>query len=77
MKDRMKDRSEKPLRDGRTCMWPIGDPSTSDFHFCGASRNSGGSYCAEHVQLAYQKQTNRRSLKHSPAMAARSTSRTR
>lgn len=35
------------------CKWPIGDPSTSEFSFCGR-RASDGPYCGEHAQVAYQ-----------------------
>ncbi len=38
----------------QTCKWPIGDPGTSGFHFCGAKAKSGSPYCAHHAQIAYQ-----------------------
>lgn len=43
-----------------TCKWPIGDPGTSGFYFCG--RHSPGStpYCEHHTQMAYQPATDRR-----------------
>jgi GcrA cell cycle regulator len=34
------------------CKWPIGDPGSADFTFCG--RRAEGAYCAEHSRLAYQ-----------------------
>lgn len=35
-----------------TCRWPIGDPSTDTFSFCG--RGTGGqTYCTDHVRIAY------------------------
>lgn len=34
------------------CKWPIGDPSSRDFTFCG--RGTDGTYCAEHARVAYQ-----------------------
>jgi GcrA cell cycle regulator len=37
-----------------TCRWPIGDPGTKDFYFCGDVSKGGGSYCADHCVLAYQ-----------------------
>jgi GcrA cell cycle regulator len=65
-------------REGRTCSWPIGDPSKSDFHFCGAKRDAGQSYCAEHISLAYQKGTKRgKTLSHSLSVASRSSARSR
>jgi GcrA cell cycle regulator len=39
-----------------TCRWPIGDPSSADFAFCGR-HPAGGPYCSEHNRLAYQPQT--------------------
>ena len=37
------------------CKWPIGDPSSRDFSFCGR-RASEGVYCGEHARVAYQPQ---------------------
>jgi GcrA cell cycle regulator len=37
------------------CKWPIGDPSTDGFTFCGR-RSSDGPYCVEHARVAYQPQ---------------------
>jgi GcrA cell cycle regulator len=36
-----------------TCCWPIGEPGTPDFHFCGAPVLKGKPYCAEHAEVAY------------------------
>jgi len=36
------------------CKWPIGDPSTSDFRFCGRGTDKAEPYCKAHAQLAYQ-----------------------
>ena len=70
--------AQQPIREGRTCSWPIGDPSKSDFHFCGAKRDAGQSYCAEHISLAYQKGTKRgKTLSHSLSVASRSSARSR
>jgi GcrA cell cycle regulator len=38
---------------GQGCLWPIGDPGTPEFHFCGATRAEGRPYCEEHVARAY------------------------
>ncbi len=38
----------------RTCKWPIGDPSTPDFCFCGHDPRIGSPYCEYHARLAYQ-----------------------
>ncbi|MFN3859533.1 MAG: GcrA family cell cycle regulator [Caulobacter sp.] len=35
------------------CKWPIGDPSSDEFTFCGR-RASEGPYCGEHARVAYQ-----------------------
>ena len=35
------------------CKWPIGDPSSTEFSFCGR-RASEGVYCQEHARVAYQ-----------------------
>lgn len=35
------------------CKWPIGDPSSEDFTFCGR-RASDSPYCMEHQRVAYQ-----------------------
>ena len=42
------------------CRWPIGDPGSADFRFCGSRSNSGSPYCSYHAQLAYQPATDRR-----------------
>ncbi len=36
------------------CRWPIGDPDTSGFGFCGRVRSGHGSYCAGHSQVAFK-----------------------
>lgn len=41
------------LAEGK-CRWPIGDPSKSDFCFCGGAQTAGLSYCAPHARLAYR-----------------------
>lgn len=38
----------------RTCKWPIGDPATDDFWFCGLPSESGKPYCEAHVGVAFQ-----------------------
>ncbi|MEM7226324.1 MAG: GcrA family cell cycle regulator [Pseudomonadota bacterium] len=38
---------------GPSCLWPIGDPSHPDFHFCGADAVEGKPYCEEHCARAY------------------------
>lgn len=36
------------------CRWPIGDPDSEDFHFCGEQVFVGKPYCYEHCKQAYQ-----------------------
>ena len=36
------------------CRWPIGDPDSEHFHFCGETVFVGKPYCYEHCKHAYQ-----------------------
>ena len=54
---------ERPLEDQRltllflnekTCRWPIGDPSTKNFWFCGKPCLPNKRYCVQHSELAFQ-----------------------
>jgi len=47
----------------RTCKWPVGDPATEDFWFCGLPVQSGKPYCEAHVGVAFQPMNNRRDRK--------------
>ncbi|GGE30355.1 hypothetical protein GCM10007276_04450 [Agaricicola taiwanensis] len=42
------------------CRWPLGDPSRSDFRFCGSKTNPGAPYCDYHARMAYQTVSERR-----------------
>ncbi len=42
------------------CCWPLGDPGTKQFRFCGGDPIPGKPYCTEHAQLAYVKLRDRR-----------------
>ncbi len=44
----------------RTCKWPIGDPATDDFWFCGLPAQPGKPYCEAHVGVAFQPMSSRR-----------------
>ncbi|SIO34021.1 GcrA cell cycle regulator [Rhodovulum sp. ES.010] len=44
----------------RTCKWPIGDPATEDFWFCGLPVQQGKPYCEAHVSVAFQPMSTRR-----------------
>jgi GcrA cell cycle regulator len=41
------------------CRWPLGDPASSEFRYCG-SPTASGPYCAYHGGLAYQPAQERR-----------------
>lgn len=47
----------------RTCKWPIGDPATDDFWFCGHPVEPGKPYCETHVSVAFQPMSSRRDRK--------------
>lgn len=38
----------------RTCKWPVGDPGTLEFFFCGGEVWPGQVYCGPHCIRAYQ-----------------------
>ncbi len=43
------------------CRWPLGDPATPDFRYCGAKMQVGvGPYCTYHARIAYQPTLERR-----------------
>ena len=44
----------------RTCKWPIGDPATDDFWFCGLTAETGKPYCEAHNGVAFQPMSTRR-----------------
>ena len=44
----------------RTCKWPIGDPATEKFWFCGLPTQAGKPYCEAHVSVAFQPMSSRR-----------------
>ena len=44
----------------RTCKWPIGDPATPEFWFCGLPSEAGKPYCETHVSVAFQPMSARR-----------------
>ena len=44
----------------RTCKWPVGDPATDDFWFCGHPVQQGKPYCEAHVAVAFQPMSARR-----------------
>ncbi|WP_417249362.1 GcrA family cell cycle regulator [Celeribacter sp.] len=44
----------------KTCKWPVGDPATDDFWFCGLPSQPGKPYCEAHVGVAFQPMSSRR-----------------
>jgi len=43
-----------------TCRWPIGDPASAEFFFCGGPPLAGLPYCSHHSRVAYQPASDRR-----------------
>jgi GcrA cell cycle regulator len=43
-----------------TCRWPVGDPSSAEFFFCGGKPVTSLPYCAHHCRVAYQPANDRR-----------------
>ena len=43
-----------------TCRWPIGDPGSADFFFCGGQSLTSLPYCGYHSRVAYQPANDRR-----------------
>jgi len=44
----------------KTCRWPIGDPGSQEFYFCGGDTMNELPYCSYHSRVAYQPVTDRR-----------------
>lgn len=44
----------------KTCKWPVGDPATPNFWFCGLPVQQGKPYCDAHVGVAFQPMSARR-----------------
>jgi GcrA cell cycle regulator len=42
------------------CRWPLGDPKSPDFRFCGARRLEPLPYCPDHALIAYQPASKRK-----------------
>ena len=49
----------------KTCKWPVGDPATEEFWFCGLTTQSGKPYCEAHVGVAFQPMNSRRDRRRS------------
>jgi GcrA cell cycle regulator len=42
------------------CRWPLGDPTTTEFRYCGIQSTGTGPYCTHHGRMAYQPVQDRR-----------------
>jgi GcrA cell cycle regulator len=49
-----------------TCRWPIGDPASPEFFFCGGPPLTGLPYCHYHSRVAYQPANERRRDRRPP-----------
>ncbi|SJZ67427.1 GcrA family cell cycle regulator [Consotaella salsifontis] len=47
----------------RTCKWPLGDPLSEDFRFCGNPSGDSSPYCTYHARLAFQPPSERRRVR--------------
>ena len=47
------------LKEGM-CRWPLGDPQTPEFRYCGGKGEIGVTYCPYHSRMAYQPAQDRR-----------------
>ena len=57
-----------------SCRWPIGDPQTAEFHFCGKKKVMGLPYCEFHARRAFQPpQTRRREREIAEPVALETT----
>lgn len=45
------------------CSWPIGEPGTEEFRFCGHDKIEGKPYCLYHCQKAYVKSSKKKDPK--------------
>jgi len=45
------------------CRFPLGDPTTPEFRFCGTQASTGLPYCAHHAQIAYTPLAERKRLR--------------
>lgn len=58
----------------RMCKWPIGDPATPGFRFCGKPSETGQSYCEGHMQMAYQAPSSKKDRERNRERANRAMS---
>ena len=51
---RLPDQPRIARSENKTCLWPKGEPSSPDFHFCGQPVEGSGFYCHECAAILYQ-----------------------
>ena len=56
------------------CRWPLGDPRSGEFAYCGLKRVEGQSYCAGHCRMAYRPPQARQSARDGQGLRAIATS---
>ena len=59
------------------CKWPIGDPGTESFRFCGRKTDPEEPYCVAHSRVAYQPSRRRGASSNTKALGPQPTSRKR
>jgi GcrA cell cycle regulator len=52
------------------CRWPLGDPKSGEFAYCGLKRVEGQSYCAGHCRMAYRPPQARQSARDRQGLGA-------
>jgi GcrA cell cycle regulator len=57
------------IRDS-VCRWPLGDPRSGDFAYCGLTPVGGQSYCAGHCRMAYRPPQARPIARERPGLRA-------
>jgi GcrA cell cycle regulator len=50
----------------KTCHWPVGDPGSVDFFFCGGDTAEDQPYCTFHCRVAFQPASDRRRSNRPP-----------
>ncbi len=51
------------------CRWPLGDPTSAEFRFCGCRATGSTPYCSEHARVAFQPVGDRRRVERMARIA--------
>jgi len=51
------------------CRWPLGDPTSAEFRFCGCRAAGSMPYCSEHARVAFQPVADRRRVERMARIA--------